>query len=101
MLDIERDTCNFLLLLLESLTETWGEVSVIPVARNNSTIFQIELDSESLEQLLANDSKMLQAIQALISARGMRHHRDFNIGFGTTSDCGCADSSPFGFPSVG
>jgi predicted RNA-binding protein YlqC (UPF0109 family) len=80
--DIEWDTCNFLLMALESLIEIWGEPSVIPVVRSGSTIFQIELDPESLEHLLANDGRMLEALQILISARGMRHHRDFRIEFG-------------------
>jgi predicted RNA-binding protein YlqC (UPF0109 family) len=80
--DIERDTCDFLTLVLESLTETWDEVRVIPAVRSGSTIFQIELDPKSLEQLLANNGRLLHAIQILISTRGMRHNRDFRIEFG-------------------
>jgi predicted RNA-binding protein YlqC (UPF0109 family) len=83
--DIECDPCNFLLLALESLIETWGELSVTPLARSGSTIFQIELARESLEQLLANNGRILQALQILISARGIRHRRDFRIGFADRS----------------
>ena len=83
--DLERDTCNFLILTLESLTGARDEIKVIPMAQGNSTIFRIEFDSEWLEQLLANSREMLQAIQILISTRGMRHHRDFRIEFGDHS----------------
>jgi predicted RNA-binding protein YlqC (UPF0109 family) len=79
--DIECDTCDFLILALEALIETQGEFSVIPVAQSGSTIFHVELDPESLERLLAYSGRMLQALQILISTRGMRHHRDFRIEF--------------------
>lgn len=80
--DLERDTCNFLILTLESLTGAWDAIKVIPIARDNLTIFQIELAAESLEQLLANNCKVLQAVQNLVSAKGMRQRRDFTIGIG-------------------
>jgi hypothetical protein len=79
--DLERDTCNFLILTLESLTGAWDEIKVTPIAQGNSTIFKIEFDSEALEQFLTNNREMVQAIQVLISTRGIRHHRDFKIGF--------------------
>jgi hypothetical protein len=79
--DLERDTCNFLILTLESLTGARDEIKVIPIAQGSVTVFRIELDSEWQEQLLANNSEILQAIEILISTRGMRRHREFRIGF--------------------
>jgi predicted RNA-binding protein YlqC (UPF0109 family) len=80
--DLERDTCNFLMLTLESLTGAWDEIQVTPIAQGKVTLFRIELESESLTQFLANNPEMLQAIQILVSTRGMRQSREFRIEFG-------------------
>jgi hypothetical protein len=80
--DLERDTCNFLMLTLESLTGAWDQIHVVPIAQGNVTLFRIELASESLKQFLANNREMLGAIQILLSTRGMRQQRDFRMEFG-------------------
>jgi predicted RNA-binding protein YlqC (UPF0109 family) len=80
--DLERDTCNFLMLTLESLTGAWDQIEVIPIAQGDVTLFRIELEPESLEQFLASNREMLQALQILVSTRGMRQSRDFRIEFG-------------------